>query len=174
MSSGKSASAKRKKTPVAPKRKRGTINAVQDKEKQMSARREVICVVKDDVCTDNTKVQVLKEVPIKATLDTGCDYLLVQEEVCHEKGWIPKKMRRSEQPRLTNPNGSPLEVAGYLPMWVRLPEETKSRKVRGYVVPGLLNKMLIGLPALKKLRWIPKDWPADIANNESDIFSQRQ
>ena len=138
----------------------------------MSARREVICVVKDDVCLDNPKVQVLKEVPIKATLDTGCDYLLVQEEVCHEKGWIPKKMRRSEQPRLTNPNGSPLEVAGYLPMWIRLPEETKSRKVRGYVVPGLLNKMLIGLPALKKLRWIPKDWPADIANNESDIFSQ--
>ena len=165
-SSGKSAKLKRQKTPLPPKQKRGTINAVERMEKPMTAKRDVLCIVKDTESQNHNKTQVIKESPVKAVLDTGCDYFLVKAEVCHEKGWIPKQMRPSERPNLTNPDGTPLSVSGYVSVWVRMPNETKSKRLKCFVVDRLMNKMLIGLPALKKLRWIPKEWPDCIGKEE--------
>ena len=170
-SSGKGANTKRKKTPMAPKRKRGTINAVEGRVRPMTAKREVLCVVKDSSSNSYEEVQVIKESPVKAVLDTGCDYYLVQNEVCKVNGWIPKQLRPSQKPNLTNPDGSPLAVSGYVNIWVRLPSEPKSRKLRCFVVDNLMNKMLIGLPALKRLRWIPKNWPACIGEEAWRMIS---
>lgn len=165
-SSGKGAQLKRKKTPMAPKRKRGTINAVERKDKPMTAKREVLCVVKDSSSQSSDRVHVIKESPIKAVLDTGCDYFLVKAEVCSQNGWIPKQLRSSEKPNLTNPDGTPLSVSGYVPIWVRLPNETRSKRLKCLVVDQLMNKMLIGLPALKRLRWIPREWPECIGKED--------
>ena len=81
-------------------------------------------------------------------------------------------MRPSERPNLTNPDGTPLAVSGYVPIWVRLPNETRSKKLKCFVVDRLMNKMLIGLPALKKLRWIPKDWPDCIGKEQWKVCSK--
>ena len=169
--SGKGAHTKRKKTPVAPKKKRGTINAVEGRVRPMTAKRDVLCVVKNNSSASSEEVQVIRESPVKAVLDTGCDYFLVQSEVCNVNGWIPKQIKASQKPNLTNPDGTPLDVSGYVMIWVRLPSEPKSRKLRCFVVDHLMNKMLIGLPALKRLRWIPKGWPECIGKGEWRLSS---
>ena len=110
-----------------------------------------------------------KEFVIKSVLDTGCGKFLVRTEICHQNNWNVKRLLPSQIPELCNPDGSPLQVAGYVNIWLKLPGEVKHRKHRAHVVDNLQNKMLIGLPVLQKNRWIPKGWPENIAGKQMEM-----
>ena len=122
-------------------------------------------MVKDGDVNDDECVKKEQEFVVKSVLDTGCGKFLVRTEVCHTNGWVPRKLLPSQVPDLCNPDGSPLKVAGYVNIWLRLPNEAKPRKQRAFVVDNLQNKMLIGLPVLRAMRWIPRDWPENIGGS---------
>ena len=162
---GRGKSTKRKITPGPNKKKRGSVNAVENGKRSITAKKDVVCMVKDGDVNEDESVKKAQEFVVKSVLDTGCGKFLVRTEVCHTNGWMPKKLLPSQIPDLCNPDGSPLKVAGYVNIWLRLPNEAKPRKQRAFVVDGLQNKMLIGLPVLRNMRWIPRDWPESIGGS---------
>ena len=161
-SKGRGKDAKRRNTPAPKMKKRGSVNAIENGKRSITAKTDVCCMVKDE---NDTKDKAIEFV-VKSVLDTGCGKFLVRTEVCHTNKWVPKRLLPSQIPDLCNPDGSPLKVSGYINVWLRLPTEVKPRKHRAYVVDNLQNKMLIGLPVLQKNRWIPKGWPENIAENK--------
>ena len=164
-SAGRGKTTKRKITPGPSKKKRGSVNAVENGKRSITAKKDVLCMVKDDESSDGGSMKTADEFVVKSVLDTGCGKFLVRTEVCHANKWIPKQLLPSQIPDLCNPDGSPLKVAGYVNIWLRLPNEAKPRKHRAFVVDNLQNKMLIGLPVLRKMRWIPRDWPESIGES---------
>ena len=159
---GRGKEAKRKNTPAPKRKKRGSVNAIENGKRSITAKTDVCCMVKNE---DDMKDKA-KEFVIKSVLDTGCGKFLVRTEICHQNNWNVKRLLPSQIPELCNPDGSPLQVAGYVNIWLKLPGEVKHRKHRAHVVDNLQNKMLIGLPVLQKNRWIPKGWPENIAESK--------
>ena len=144
---------KRKKTPAAPKKRR-SVNAIETRQNAMTAKREVLCTA-EQANKQHTKT----EHTIRAVLDTGCGHFLVRSQECDQRGWRVREIKEADKPELTNPDGTPLEVTGFVKIRIKLPKEHKTKKLRCLAVKDLMNKMLIGLPTLRKLRWIPRKWP---------------
>ena len=144
---------KRKKTPAAPKKRR-SVNAIETRQNAMTAKREVLCTA-EQANKEHTKT----EHTIRAVLDTGCGHFLVRSQECDQRGWRVREIKEADKPELTNPDGTPLEVTGFVKIRIKLPKEHKAKKLRCLAVKDLMNKMLIGLPTLRKLRWIPRKWP---------------